>query len=73
MFSKLCTAIKLRTWIQGPFTQEVTQLLRLGNPSNDPMAFKVGVPVTVLPLDTLTDTSPRLKPQPLSSKLYKQP
>ncbi|CAF9931961.1 MAG: phosphatidylinositol-binding protein scs2 [Heterodermia speciosa] len=24
-----------------PFTREVTQLLRLGNPSNDPMAFKV--------------------------------
>lgn len=25
----------------GPFTHEVTQLLRLGNPSNDPIAFKV--------------------------------
>ena len=25
----------------GPFTNEVTQLLRLGNPSNDPIAFKV--------------------------------
>lgn len=25
----------------GPFTHEVTQMLRLGNPSNDPIAFKV--------------------------------
>ena len=25
----------------GPFTHEVIQLLRLGNPSNDPIAFKV--------------------------------
>ena len=25
----------------GPFTHEVTQLLRLRNPTNDPIAFKV--------------------------------
>ncbi|KAL6714918.1 phosphatidylinositol-binding protein scs2 [Lecanora helva] len=28
-------------WLKGPFTNEVTQLLRLRNPSNDPIAFKV--------------------------------
>ena len=28
----------------GPFTHEITQLLRLSNPSSDPIAFKVGLP-----------------------------
>ena len=27
----------------GPFTHEVTQLLRLSNPNSDPIAFKVGL------------------------------
>lgn len=33
--------IWLMETITGPFTHEVTQMLRLRNPSNDPIAFKV--------------------------------